>query len=1609
MGNDKLDTMEIPYTASTIGVIRSNLAGLKGFDTMALELIQNADDAGASKIVFNVTPEGLWVSNNSSFTSCGNLNIGFCPLLETDAKRPCDFHAIAEIGKGSKLLDSENIGRFGVGFTSTYQVTDSPQIYSSGICMTLNPYEGACKSKLISPTAGTRFFLPWAADPSSATRKALDLSPFEPAQIEQLIKDIHSALSIGLLFLKKVRHAELQQDGEPIITCNIKESAPSRIKLKFSPGTDEIWYIMRTDVHEQAQILYRKYPRLQYRLDKTIVEIAIRTHPQPLTDGFLYAFLPTQQTSGLPLHINADFYPVTNRKSLVFSGGQHDQIWNDMLISEAATLLASNLEDLYKIVGPSQLWDIIKKALDLANWKRSPSCFNKFAENIRQQGKDAHIALAYDGSARLPKKLYFSPTDCEEAEFSALSQLGIAVVAPQLRQYYNAMSMLGTRPLTLEHLLPSASRVLEERFKQNTSVSEIDYSNLYVPLWRVIDKLIPNEFSKEPGSKKAPTSVVELQDLPLIITANYQICKMADAIKSNHIYKPSELVELIPTLPVAHHSIYEYTNLAGRIDTLDFKWLVSFLYKSLRDNQYPEQIIPTDKLKLMKLYDLLTNLDSQAELDSKIEENDYYTALSKCQIWKTRQGNFVTLDEAVLPGDFQDPTNLSHLLDVDFLSTEAQLFLQNKLGVKKQTYEEFVRFTVPKLFNDDGPLASEQYLIIIEDMANYPALIEQQEIVDILANLPLAPTCDGGWANINQVYIRTDELIRVLGDNPSLWLDLSRVPEKKSIITFYRNIGLLEKPSLKHLYERMEQIALYISPTPEAKQMSAEAFYAICEQYEFQKDEKEFRNVLHELKNTACFPADGDDQLWYLAEKLYVPYRAEIIESQVKILNFKNPQRLSSELLYELGMNKPCTDLVIKHLRYCIKNNVAPRVDVYRFLNDVANNNEAFGEHNLIQQLTEQPCIYVSKSKCFVLPERIYQTLPDLGGYAFKIPEELESFRPLLRLLGIQDSPALSNYVDILLEITVDHDSRSEPLSPEKYSVYKTCLAQINDAYHSDNLADDELERLQNFASILNLLGTPKMPDELLINDSERYAAYFGLELNHALCHPRPEFFALYEALGIRRLSRVSKILLQNVIGQELIEEEIQATLAERAGILARLLNNKVSEERNLVLQTITRLKVSSFEKIKIKVSINMGDNNMFESTTQAADAYFDISQCVIYIQRPLDSRSWSHIYREIFNQLMPDETSDRLQSLVLNMCLTMRLSLDEAHQMLTDADCPSSTVENLIDEVPTHESKISKIAEPDESETNFESTQNPILNQNVDIEPVDTSRPSNTEPPQNRPDSPDITQTPVPREKQFGIVGHDNEKPQAPDIIPSDGIYKQPTVTTPNQNRLPDKRPRHKVQRDYRLRSYVSQDQLESTDQDTDSARSEQQLAIEATARQVVCQYEKRHGRLAEQMAQTQPGYDIKSSDSHTGETRLIEVKGISGVWNSFGIGLSDRQFNCAREHGDIYWLYVVENISSPGNERVYPIQDPARKVNSFFYDDGWKNIAVSEDADLKSRFIPGAVVEHVSHGRGIIKSRSLRGETVMLEIEFDQFADQAQKMPLNMAQLKVVEVTHG
>ncbi|XP_070206296.1 sacsin-like [Littorina saxatilis] len=106
------------------------------------ELVQNADDAGASVVKFLVderdngdwrsglvTPAladlqgpALWVYNDSVFTRD-------------------DFDNLCKLGGATKKQDCSKVGKFGLGFNAVYNVTEVPSIYSGSTLAMLDPHQ----------------------------------------------------------------------------------------------------------------------------------------------------------------------------------------------------------------------------------------------------------------------------------------------------------------------------------------------------------------------------------------------------------------------------------------------------------------------------------------------------------------------------------------------------------------------------------------------------------------------------------------------------------------------------------------------------------------------------------------------------------------------------------------------------------------------------------------------------------------------------------------------------------------------------------------------------------------------------------------------------------------------------------------------------------------------------------------------------------------------------------------------------------------------------------------------------------------------------------------------------------------------------------------------------------------------------------------------------------------------------------------------------------------------------------------------------------------------------------------------------------------------------
>lgn len=91
-------------------------------------------------------------------------------------------------------------------------------------------------------------------------------------------------------------------------------------------------------------------------------------------------------------------------------------------------------------------------------------------------------------------------------------------------------------------------------------------------------------------------------------------------------------------------------------------------------------------------------------------------------------------------------------------------------------------------------------------------------------------------------------------------------------------------------------------------------------------------------------------------------------------------------------------------------------------------------------------------------------------------------------------------------------------------------------------------------------------------------------------------------------------------------------------------------------------------------------------------------------------------------------------------------------------------------------------------------------------------------------------------------------------------------------------------------------------------------------------------------------PGFDLYEADGSGKQIRWVEVKSMTGSLQDRPVGLSHTQFDCAREQGDAYWLYIVEHATDPVQARVLRIQNPVAQARTFTFDRGWSEIARAE-----------------------------------------------------------------
>ncbi len=276
------------------------------------ELIQNAEDAGATELAFELFEDRLEVRHDGR------------PFTEADVRGLCG------VGQSGKSADLTKIGKFGIGFKSVYAYTKTPSVHSSDEHFRIERYvRPFAADPLDGPASGTVFVFPFDHDTLAAAvavpEIAAALNRIEPGT---------------LLFLRNIERVRVR--GIQITESVLQRTAASRsgssrqVTLTSGPGRqDEAWFVWHRQLDDLGQ------PALR-------VEIAFRVGTaggRPVlvrrADAPLVVFFPTQKETFLGFLIQGPYRTTPARDNVP----DHDPS-NQALVRETAALLAEVLLEL---------------------------------------------------------------------------------------------------------------------------------------------------------------------------------------------------------------------------------------------------------------------------------------------------------------------------------------------------------------------------------------------------------------------------------------------------------------------------------------------------------------------------------------------------------------------------------------------------------------------------------------------------------------------------------------------------------------------------------------------------------------------------------------------------------------------------------------------------------------------------------------------------------------------------------------------------------------------------------------------------------------------------------------------------------------------------------------------------------------------------------------------------------------------------------------------------------------------------------------------------------------------------------------------------------------
>ena len=763
-----------PQDVNYLGFLEAQLQDMTGIDTLVYELIQNADDVQnedgrfpVTTLSFDVTDDALIVHNNGRF-------------------RSVDFERLQNIAGGGKREESGVTGAFGLGFLAVYQITDAPEIFSSGRHWIIRPDASAAQRILErdTETNGTQFRLPWAFDPASRVRRTLRLEAVRPEQLDTFAHRMGEAIAQAAIFLQRLEQLEVKRNGV-VIRRIARQQEGDHLLLTDEMGHSTEWLLLSGDFTAAAQQLRQQYPWQIEERRHSRVQIALPT-TSTLLAGRLYAVLPTADATPLACFLNADFFPTTDRKRVHFNSG-YQAAWNQAAVTAAATLLANNLTALLSHLTPSGLWHLLASAAESARQAQQgklPDAFTHFWQTLLPLLSQAPVFYSVAGAwlpladgRLLPPLTAVSP----EATTPLLHSLQLPILHPALAAYAPLLHPLGTPFVTVNDIAAGLRRGgLVRATPLHEAPPFLRSIEAWRPLWTLFDGLLRGLPPME-----RERVLADLNQCAVALTNQMVLRPLTQVYRGQ-----PEAQALFPDVAWLHPALVTDSFPGRYVPTFGARQAVDLLAD--RPIDVLEEAWRVGRLDIPRLFRWFETQQIEIFADDPTLAGAI-RRLPLCPV----DGELRPLADLFLPGGFADPLQLAGLIDVNAIGGRPQ-FLED-LGVAELDFDTYLHTHLPRVLAQQPDLPSDGRHRLLQLLAQRLGEFRDDEgLQGQLSQLPLIPCLDGSFRPPASVYFS-----RQMIDQLGLPVHIAEPFESTAHQALYEWLGVRTAPAAADLVQAL--------------------------------------------------------------------------------------------------------------------------------------------------------------------------------------------------------------------------------------------------------------------------------------------------------------------------------------------------------------------------------------------------------------------------------------------------------------------------------------------------------------------------------------------------------------------------------------------------------------------------------------------------------------------------------------------------------------------------------------------------------------------------------------------------------------------------------------